>query len=101
LPEVGEAAVGGRITHHHAAVLAGACHERVAEGVVALQGDLIALAEGASFDRWRSEIRGIVELLDQDGGHDPAGDLARYQLNVAETIDGITHLTGQFSVNTG
>jgi hypothetical protein len=96
LPEVNDAVVGGRITSHHAAVLAGACHERVAEGVVALQADLIALAEGTSFDRWRSEVRGIVELLDEDGGHDPAADLARNQLNVAETIDGITHLTGQF-----
>jgi hypothetical protein len=57
LPEVGEAVVDGRITSHHAAVLAGACHDRVADGIVALQADLVALAGNTSFDRWRSRAR--------------------------------------------
>jgi hypothetical protein len=41
-------------------------------------------------------VRGIVELLDEDGPHDPNQDLARNRLSVAETLDGTTHLTGQF-----
>jgi hypothetical protein len=95
LTEVDDAVVEGRITAHHARVLADACTPRVAEAVMGMQGELVALAEGAAFERWRSEVRGIVELLDEDGAHDPNEDLARNRLSVAETIDGTTHLAGQ------
>jgi hypothetical protein len=95
LPDV-EAAVGaGRINAHHASVLAEACHPRVADAVAGLQTELVALAEGASFERWRAEVRGIVELLDEDGGHDPNDDLARNRLDLAESLDGVTHVAGR------
>jgi hypothetical protein len=96
LPTIGAAVADGRLTAHHAAVLADAANGRVADGLAELQGLLIDLAGGASFDRWRNEVRGIVELLDQDGGHDPADDLARNRLHLADTIDGTTQLSGQF-----
>jgi hypothetical protein len=56
----------------------------------------VALAETTTFPRWRAEVRGIVELLDEDGAHDPNDDLARNKLSVADTIDGVTFLSGQF-----
>jgi Domain of unknown function (DUF222) len=95
LGEVDAAVVDGRITSHHAKVLADACNPRVADAVAGMQSELIDLAEGCSFERWRAEVRGIVELLDQDGGHDPHDDLARNTLSVADTIDGTTHLAGR------
>jgi hypothetical protein len=96
LPETHDALTAGRITSHHARVLAQACTPRIAEGLAALQPELIGLAGVTSFDRWRAEVRGIVEMLDEDGPHDPNADLARNKLTLAETIDGITHLAGQF-----
>ena len=47
------------------------------------------------FDRWKLEVRGLVELLDQDGPHDPDRDLARNHLSWTRTTDGVTHLKGQ------
>ncbi len=47
------------------------------------------------FDRWKLEVRGLVELLDQDGPHDPDRYLARNRLAWTRTTDGVTHLKGQ------
>jgi hypothetical protein len=95
LGEVDAAVVDRAITSHHAKVLADVCSPRVTDAVAGMQPELIALAQGCSFERWRAEVRGIVELLDQDGGHDPNQDLASNTLSVADTIDGVTHLAGR------
>jgi hypothetical protein len=94
LGQVDQALVDGRISAHHAKVLAEACNPRVADAVAEIQTELIALADHCGFEQWRAEVRAIVETLDQDGAHDPNEDLARNHLSVADTIDGITHLAG-------
>jgi hypothetical protein len=94
LGAVDEALVEGRISFDHARVLTDACNPRVADQVTAIQDQLIELADHTVFERWRREIHGIVELLDQDGGHDPNDDLARNQLSVSASFDGAVHLTG-------
>jgi hypothetical protein len=94
LRAVDEALVDGRIGFDHARVLADAASGRVAEEVTAIQETLIELAEGAVFEWWRRDVLGLVDLLDQDGGHDRDNDLARNKLTVARTFDGITHVAG-------
>jgi hypothetical protein len=95
LPVIDGAVVDGRLTAHHARVITDACNSRVADAIAGLQDELVELAQHCSFERWRAEVRGLVELLDEDGAHDPNADLARNQLSVADTLDGITHLAGQ------
>jgi hypothetical protein len=95
LSDVHDAVVDGRLGWHHGRVLAEACTPRVAEPLAELQGEVIALAGLCSFERWRAEMRGIVERLDEDGGHDPNEDLARNKLRLSDTIDGILVVSGQ------
>jgi hypothetical protein len=95
LGEVDDAVIDGRVNVHHAFVLADACNPRVADKVAGLQGELVALAETTTFPRWRTEVRGIIELLDEDGAHEPNADLARNRLSITDTIDGVTYVSGQ------
>jgi hypothetical protein len=94
LHEVDEALVDGRISWEHARVLARVCQPRLADAVTGLQGELIGLADGQLFEGWRRQVANIVEVLDSDGAHDPNADLARNQLTVTPTFDGVTHVAG-------
>jgi hypothetical protein len=96
LGEVDAALVEGRIKMHHAGALADACNPRVADAIAQVQAELVHAAEGMPFERWRDEVRGLVALVDADGAYDPAEDLAQNRLSMAETIDGILYLSGQF-----
>ena len=95
LADVDDAAVDGRITAHHAAVLADAYTSRVADSLVGLQAELIAEAGELGFEPWRALVRSTAALLDDDGAFDPDEDLARNQLHLVDTIDGITFVDGQ------
>lgn len=94
LSAVDEALIDGRIGFEHARVLAEAASGRVAEQVIDLQEALLDLAADTLFEWWRRDVLGIVDLLDQDGGHDRNKDLHRNKLTVARTFDGITHVAG-------
>ena len=96
LPLVDEAVLDGRITMHHAEVLASACNRRVADVVAEAQDTLLGLVEGATFEQWQAEVRDLVNAIDQDGGHDPGDDEAENRLHVDRTIDDITIVNGQF-----
>jgi hypothetical protein len=37
----------------------------------------------------------LIALADEDSGHDPTRDIATNKLSIAETLDGIMHLSGQ------
>jgi hypothetical protein len=93
LPPVDLALGEGRISFDHARVLACAANPRVAEVFAELQDALVDAAEHAPFEVWRREVRGIVELVDQDGGHDPDADLARNQLH-ANWVGDELHIRG-------
>jgi hypothetical protein len=83
-----DAALGeGRISFEHARVLADAANPRVADAIASVQAHLVEAAEHAPFEIWRREVRGLVELLDQDGGHDPHEDLCRNRLHLDNVQD--------------
>jgi hypothetical protein len=94
LDQVAEAMADGRLSWEQARVLAQACNPRISHKLAEIQGELIDLAQGSVFDAWKKEIAGIVELLDEDGGHDPHDDVARNHLSAVPTIDGVTHVAG-------
>jgi hypothetical protein len=97
LPVLDEAVVGGTVSVHHALAVADASNPRVAEVVAGMQAELVDLARGAVFEAWRNDVRMLIALADEDGGHDPHQDLTTNRLEVAETIDGLTHLSGELT----
>jgi hypothetical protein len=95
LDRLDDALTDGRVSFDHARALAEVCNPRIADRLAAIQGDVIDLANELPFEMWRREVTGIAQLLDEDGGHDPADDLARNQLHAVPTIDGVTHVSGK------
>ena len=87
LPEVDEALVDGRISWDHARVIADAVNERNIGLMKPLLGEVIESAESTLFGRWRRDTQVLAQLLDADGSHDPAGDLARNVLKLSESDD--------------
>jgi hypothetical protein len=49
---------------------------RIADQIVDLSTELVEAAQQTSFEIWRRDVALLVDLLDQDGGYDPARDLA-------------------------
>jgi hypothetical protein len=94
LPDVDIALGEGRIGFEHAKVLAAAANPRVTEAIAAVQEQLVDAATRAPFDGWAREVRGLVELVDQDGGHDAADDLGRNHLH-ADDVGGTTVVRGE------
>src|SRR4051794_11703479 len=92
-----DAVVEGRVSWDHARVLADACNPRIADEFALLQGELIELAQGYQFDRWRREVEAIARLLDQDGGHDPTQDQASNSLRLSRTFEGLGILDATFT----
>ena len=87
LAEVDAALGDGLISFEHARVLAAAANPRVAEVIAGVQDQLVDAATRSPFEIWAREVRGLVELVDQDGGHDPDQDLARNRLQVDRVGD--------------
>jgi hypothetical protein len=85
LDRVDEALADGQISVEHARVLAdAAANPRVSAQITDLQDTLLGLAGRSSFPLWRRDVAVLVELLDQDGGHDPSRDLARNHLSITD-----------------
>jgi len=85
LGDTDEALAEGRIGFDHARVLVDAANPRIEASVADLQGELLGLAQRTPFVEWRRQVAVLVELLDQDGGFDPARDLARNRLHLHQT----------------
>ena len=101
LPEVAAALAAGQIGWDHARVLAGAAIPRLADTVAGLQRELLDLAAGTGFGWWHTQVRGLIDLIDTDGGHDPADDETRNSLTLAATFQGLTHVSGKLAGDTG
>jgi len=97
LPLVAAALAAGEISFDHAQALAAAANPRVVDQIAAVQEALIAATRLATFEAWQRHLRSLVELLDQDGAHDPDRELARNTLTITKTTDGETHFKGLFT----
>ena len=94
LAPVGDALTRGVIGFDHARVLAGAANARNVDELAGVTGELCDLAALSTFERWSAEVRGLAEMLDADGGHDPAGDLPDPRLSV-NRVGEVTTVNGQ------
>jgi len=99
---VDDALSGGRISPEHARALVGVTNPRIEADLGDLQDELVELAQRCPFPAWRRQVTEVAELLDQDGGYDPARDVARNQLRVSPIAsDGISvsgELVGEYAV---
>ena len=92
LPEVAEALAEGRINADHVRVICGAANPRVQHVIAGAQPELIALAQGVRFERFRDEVMALADLADGDGGHDPRPE--DNSLSVADGPSGELFLKG-------
>jgi hypothetical protein len=95
LPDVDRALAEGRIAFDHAKTLAHLANPRVADALADVQRHLVAAAEHAPFAVWRQQVGDLVELVDQDGGHDPAADEARNRLRLDQTSGDVAVISGE------
>jgi hypothetical protein len=77
----------GTIGVDHAQVFADVVNDRNAADMEPLLPDLIHAARGTRFRRWKTDVTELASLLDADGGHDPAGDLAANRLTLSPSSD--------------
>ena len=62
--------------------------------IAGVQDDLVRSAESSPFGAWQRGVAELVELADQDGGHDPADDIARNRLH-ADRVGDTVEIRGQ------
>jgi hypothetical protein len=92
---VDQALVEGRVSWEHARVIVAAANPRIVDKIAAVQHELVAAAAGTMFERWRREVAGLADLLDQDGSHDPDDGLSRNRLLLSGTFGDTTEITGR------
>ncbi len=98
LDAVIDAVADGSITGDHAAVLAEqAANPRVGDQVEATVPVWVELARSTSFADWSHQVRRTVALLDQDGGYNPADDVARNRLRLTPMPDGSVTISGELN----
>ena len=95
LPETREALVEGRIGFDHARAMCRAANPRIIDQVQELEADLLALIPPSSFERWKQELTGICEQLDQDGGFDPNDDPTHQRASFTRGPDGLLYFDGR------
>ncbi|MFM7064072.1 MAG: DUF222 domain-containing protein [Actinomycetes bacterium] len=84
----------GDVSFDHARLLADLAVPRNAAVVERLQSELVCMAAVLPFERWRAEVRGIVDLFDPDGGHRPGPETSTLQL--ATGFGGSLEVAGTF-----
>jgi hypothetical protein len=77
----------GELSFDHAKALTDACNPRIADRFGPVAQIFAETTHGIVFEQWRAELHAAAQLLDTDGAHDPADDLARNRLTKADTID--------------
>jgi hypothetical protein len=92
LDQVDDALVRGAISFEHARVIADAANPRIEQVVAGAQAELLALAGAMRFERWVTQVRGLMDLADQDGAHDPRPD--RNHLRLTDGLDGVLGIEG-------
>jgi len=77
---VADAVREGRINVDQAGVICRVANPRVFQVVFGCQDELVALADGVRFERFARDVAALVDLADQDGGHDPTPERSHLHL---------------------
>jgi hypothetical protein len=95
LPVTRERMLDGRVSFEQARVMANALNTRIEDRFCAMEDAVLDAAAGVSLERWKQDVQMIVRLLDEDGGHDPGGDIEVNKLHVRHVPGGVA-VAGQF-----
>ena len=90
------ALVAGRVRFEHVRLIVDKANPRIIDLVEGAQDQLVEMAQGAIFERWRAEVVSLFELFDQDGPHDPNADVPRSKMTMSPTT-GETVLRGSLT----
>ena len=96
LPTVDAALSNGRIGVDHARVFTDVINPRNHDAMAPVLGDLIDAADGTVFSRWKADVTALAAILDPDGTHDPAADLARNRLSMSPSNE---FMLGRFELS--
>lgn len=90
-----EALHKGNISVHHVDTIARNTNDRNRDIVIAIQQQLIDLIDTYTrFERWEAQVRDLLAIADQDGGHDPRPEDNRMSLN--RGLNGELNVRGTF-----
>lgn len=96
---IDRAVTDGTLRFDHAKALVDTANPRTIDALAAAQTQIIALAEGATFDQWKTDVSALAEVADTDGPEpDPYQNLS---LKMPVTIDRTVHLDGTFDHASG
>lgn len=96
---IDDAICDGALHFDHARALTEVSNPRCVDGLVAAQEQIIGLAEGATFQRWKSDVSALAALADADGvAPDPYAD---NKLRLPQTLEGRTEMNGTFDAANG
>lgn len=88
---VDEAVSSGDVSFDHAKTLADAATSRSVDALAAAQHEIVALADGAGYERWKADVAALAAAADPDG-REP--DIEVNTLGMPVTIDHTVHLKG-------
>lgn len=95
-PALAQALTDGAISIHHVDAIAKATNPRNIDFVTTIQDQLIALAHSYTrFEPWEVQVRDLLAIADQDGGHDPRPETNR--LTMSRGLDGDLELRATFT----
>ena len=89
----------GSLSFEHARVVTDLATPRNAHLVGDLQADMVRLAGVLPFERWRTEVKGLVDLLDGDGSFRPGPDTSTLRMTTG--FGGSVELAGTFTALDG
>lgn len=88
---VDRAVSAGDLSFDHAKTLTDAATSRNVDALAAAQNEIVALADGAGFERWKADLAALVGAADPDGSEP---DIEVNRLGMPVTIDHTVHLEG-------
>ena len=89
------ALAAGRVSVEHVEVLCAVSNPRILDQLVDAEATIVELALHSTFAEYRSGMRQIAALLDDDGAEPDCSD--RDRLTITRAADGTLHLRGMFS----
>ena len=90
-----ERMLDGRVSFEQAKVMANTLNSRIEDRFCEMQDLVLDAAVGVTFERWKQDVAMIVRLLDEDGGHDPDGDIEANKLHMRHVAGGV-EIAGRF-----
>jgi hypothetical protein len=89
----------GSLSFEHVRVVTDLATPRNAHLVNDLQADVVRLAEVLPFERWRTEVKGLVDVLDGDGSFRPGPESSTLRMTTG--FGGSVELAGTFTALDG